>query len=225
MYDTHHTITCETHTANAPDISARLNWLSDALARAEQHERLFRRVGDEDEMRLMRRPLSTEEAFARLGLLLGLLPPAAIFYRIFGYPFLRGTFGSGDTFIVWLVICLAMNVTCCLVGRAMGSKMGKHIERFEYNSWLTMPIRGLAVGGLWALITGAAGGTIFFYIGAFFGIICALPVGMLAFALFTPLHRLLARGGMIDARHFWPLAYGVMLFIVALILSPHLIPY
>jgi hypothetical protein len=48
---------------------------------------------------------------------------------------------------------------------------------------------------------------------------------MLAFAAFAPLHRLLARGGMIDARHLAPLAWGINLAISALILSPRLLPY
>ena len=81
------------------------------------------------------------------------------------------------------------------------------------------------MGFAWGAITGAAGGAICFGIGAIFGALYAAPVGTLAFILFTPLHRLLARGGMIDARHFWPLACGVTMTITALILSPHIFPY
>jgi hypothetical protein len=43
---------------------------------------------------------------------------------------------------------------------------------------------------------------------------------MLAFTLFTLLHRLLVRGDMIDARHFWPLACGITMLIAALVLNP-----
>ncbi|MCA1555820.1 MAG: hypothetical protein LC747_03925 [Acidobacteria bacterium] len=39
------------------------------------------------------------------------------------------------------------------------------------------------------------------------------------------LRLIMARGGMIDARHFWPLACGVVFTITALILSPNLYPY
>ncbi len=75
-----------------------------------------------------------------------------------------------------------------------------------------------AFGILWALVTGAAGGAIFFGIGAIFGAVCAIPVGIAAFLIFTPIHRLLAHGGMIDARHFWPLALGIVAVITMLIL-------
>ncbi len=37
----------------------------------------------------------------------------------------------------------------------------------------------------------------------------------------VPLHRLLARGGMIEAAQFRPLAWGVTMIFVALISSPH----
>jgi hypothetical protein len=66
------------------------------------------------------------------------------------------------------------------------------------------------------------GGVLFFGVGSLFGAFMALPFGMLGFLLFTPLHRLMACGGMIDARHLWPLACGVALTISALILSPNL---
>ncbi len=68
-------------------------------------------------------------------------------------------------------------------------------------------------------MTGALGGFVFFGIGAFVGAALAVPVGALAFAVFAPLHRLLARGGMIDARQLWPLALGVSGTIAALILG------
>ncbi len=87
-----------------------------------------------------------------------------------------------------------------------------------------MGVRTTGVGALWGLTTGAVGGVWFFGFGSFFGALIALPVGMLGFALFTPLHRLMARGGMIDARHFWPLAGGVVFTITALILSPRIYP-
>ncbi len=77
----------------------------------------------------------------------------------------------------------------------------------------------LLIGWLWAIGTGAAGGLVFFGIGAIFGVSFAIPVGLLAFASFMPLHRLLARGGMIEAGHLWPLACGVTMTVTALILG------
>jgi len=104
----------------------------------------------------------------------------------------------------------------------MGGVFGGKIDTYERASWHRMCVSAAAVGALWGLTTGAVGGLLFFGIGSLFGALVALPVGMLGFALFTPFHRLMARGGMIDARHFWPLACGVVLTITALILSPNL---
>ncbi len=167
-------------------------------------------------MLLMRHPLNTHQAYAMLGLLLGLLPPAAIFYKLFGYGFAEHN-GNDAVFITCLF--LAMNVVCSIVGRRMGGALGGRLEKPERASWSIMILSALYAGICWGLITGAAGGFLFFGFGAIAGVFCALPVGVLAFTLFTPLHRLLARGGMIDAQHFWPLASGITLTISALILG------
>lgn len=165
-------------------------------------------------MLLMRAPLRTEEAFRRFGLLLGLLPPAAIFWRMFG---VRMFEGSG----FWLALCVVMNVACCLAGRALAGHLGRRVDGFERGSWPVTFAASVPLGFLWGLGTGTIGGAPAFGLGAFFGAACAIPVGVLAFALFIPLHRLLARGGMIEARHFWPLACGIAGTITALILSPY----
>ena len=82
-----------------------------------------------------------------------------------------------------------------------------------------MILNAMLTGLCWGLVTGAAGGLVAFGLGAIVGVICAVPIGVCAFVLFTTLHRPLARGGMIDARHFWPLACGITLTISALILG------
>lgn len=89
----------------------------------------------------MRHPISAHKAYGLAGLLLGVLPPAAIFARLFGY--------------------------------------------------------GLGGGSL----------------NMAFGI----PIGSLAFLIFAVLHRTLERGGMIEARHFVPLACGITAIITVLI--------
>ena len=61
---------------------ARLNWLGAAIKYEEYRKRLFRSSSEEQEMLLMRRPVTTQQTFAMFGLLLGLIPPAAIFYRM-----------------------------------------------------------------------------------------------------------------------------------------------
>lgn len=164
----------------------------------------------------MRRPVSTERAFARFGLLLGLLPPAAIFIR------LALLFHFAAAFCLIFIPTL---LVCALLGRMTGANVGRTFDESERGSWIRTIIDALEDAFIWAVATGAAGGAIFFGVGAIFGLVCALPVAMLAFALFAPLHRLLARDGMIDARHLAPLAWGINLTISALILSPRILPY
>lgn len=203
-----------TNAPSSQSSNVTIDWLTTALAREEARRRLTGTPAEEREMLLMRRPIETRKAFARFGMLLGLLPPAAIFWRMSGGEmfFARSDFG-------WLILFLAMNIVCCLVGRAMGSQVGKHIDDLERDSWSLMLLVAAGLGLWWAIVTGAAGGVLAFGVGAIFGIVFAAPVGLLAFMLFTPLHRSLARGGMIDARHFWPLAFGIVGTITALILS------
>jgi hypothetical protein len=197
-----------------------LNWLTHWNAEAERHARLFRNPREEEELRLMRRPLATREAFARFGLLLGAFVPAALFYRIFDYGIKPS--GSEVEQLCLPLLLLAMNVVCGLMGRKMGAVFGVKIGNYERASWHIMCARAMGAGALWGITTGAVGGVLCFGFGSLFGALIALPFGMLGFLLFTPLHRLNARGGIIDARHFWPLACGVVLSITALILGPYL---
>jgi hypothetical protein len=168
----------------------------------------------------MRRPLATREAFNIFGLLLGTFVPAAIFYRIFNYGFGEDFWSFERLYfpLFYPLLLCAMNVACCLMGRRMGALFGGRIDTYERASWHRMGLRATGAGALWGLTTGAVGGVLFFGFGSLFGALTALPIGMLGFLLFTMLHRLMARGGMIDARHFWPLACGVVLTITALIL-------
>lgn len=166
----------------------------------------------------MRRPVTTREAFARFGLLLGAFVPAALFYRMFNYGIDPNVL-NGQKLLMPLLL-LAMNLTCCLMGRKMGAVCGDGMDEYERTTWHRMCFCAAGLGALWALTTGAVGGVLFFGIGALFGAAIALPFGTLGFLVFAVLHRLMARGGMIDARHVWPLAFGVVLTITALILSP-----
>ena len=165
-------------------------------------------------MLLMRHPISTKKAYALLGMLLGILPPAAIFIKIFGYGLVSAQRGA-----LVFILCLAMNLACAVTGHAIGSIVGQPMHDVERWSWSKMLLVLPLMGAAWGTVAGTAGGLLFFGIGAVFGAFCAIPVGIAAFILFAPFHRLLARGGMIDARHFWPLACGVMMIIAALILG------
>jgi hypothetical protein len=200
----------------ADDPFARLNWLTQWNAEAERHLQLFRNARVEEQVRLMRRPMPTREAFDLFGLLLGAFVPAALFYRMFNYGFHEN--GSDFEQLLFPLLLWAMNVVCCLMGWKMGGVFGGRIDTYERASWHRMCARATGAGALWGITTGSVGGVLFFGFGSLCGALIALPFGMLGFLLFTPLHRLMARGGMIDARHFWPLACGVVLTIAALIL-------
>lgn len=162
----------------------------------------------------MRRPLNIRRAFALLGLMLGIFPPAAIFIKMFGY----GLGGQNSSALLF-ILCLLMNFTCAGVGYVMGGALSRAVENIERENWTMMMLLLPIIGAGWGAVTGAAGGLLFVGIGAIFGAIFAIPVGALAFTLFAPLHRLLARGGMIDVRHFWPLASGATLVAAALVLG------
>lgn len=164
---------------------------------------------------MMRRPVSMRRTYALFGMLLGTFPPAAIFFKVFGSELSRQKFFLSW----WLLLILAMNVACCLAGRFFGSKISLMLNGIERRSWTKKFLLALFAGWCWATGTGAAGGFVFYGFGAIFGALFAMPVGLLAFALFMPLHRSVARGGMIEARHLWPLACGVTMTLTALILG------
>ena len=164
----------------------------------------------------MRRPVAAREAYADFGLLLGTLPPAAIFIKLFGGALVDPRPGLNASVFFLLIL---MNVCCAVAGRYFGSRLSRLASAAEELSWPTMIAGAAGIGFIWGVATGAVGGLPAYGFGAFFGAMFAVPVGMLAFLLFVPLHRLLARGGMIDSRHLWPLACGVVTLITALILS------
>lgn len=208
----------------AIDTNASLNWFIAANAEAERRQRLFRTADEEEQMLLMRRPISTRDAYAMLGMVLGTFPPLFIFLRLFGYGLIdvqTYEFEPSPVFI----LCLLMNVVCYAVGYRMGAKVGDRMDALERRSWSAMIIFTVLLGIAWGIVTGAAGGLLAFGFGAILGPFFAIPVAVVGFTMFTVLHRLLARGGMIESRHFWPLAYGIMSVIVALIFSPHVFPY
>ena len=163
---------------------------------------------------LMRRPFDVRRAFALFGLMLGLFPPAAIFIKMFGY----GMVGN-DGKPVLFILCVLMNLVCVCVGYATGAGLSEAVGNALRYRWAVMLLLLAVLGFVWGAVTGFAGGLIFVGIGAIFGAVFAVPIGVLAFVLFGSLHRLVARGGMIDARHFWPLATGVTLLAAALVLG------
>jgi hypothetical protein len=202
--------------ATDAELEFQLNWLLTENELAEFRSRTFNSAREEEEFLLMRCPVADKEAYARFGLLLGTLPPAAIFLKLFGGVLAGPGRGFDPTFII---VLLVMNVFCAAAGRYFGSRLSRLASAAEELRWPTMLLGAAGIGFIWGVATGAVGGLPVYGFGAIVGALCAVPVGMLAFFLFMPLHRLLTRGGMIDSRHLWPLACGVVAVISALILG------
>lgn len=188
-----------------------MSWLKAELDPDVRRRRL---VWEKEEGRalVMRRPLTTEQAYRLFGTFLGLLPPFALFER-----FLASTRGD-DAF--WVVaLCVGMNVVCCLVGRWFGGYLGRRAGNPRTRSRAGFALVVFLMAVAWSVVTGGLGGLLFFGIGAIFGVFFAAAAALPAFPVFAILHRLISRGGMIEARHTWPLAFGIPLTIAAMIMG------
>jgi hypothetical protein len=164
----------------------------------------------------MRKPQTTVQSYRTLGFLLGAFPPAAFFTRLghYGLPTYHESANIGLFFLF-----IFMNAACMLVGWNMGRVVGKQMEKLERSSWSTMIVSSIMLALFWALVTGAAGGTIVFLIGGLAGIVFALPVAVAAFPTFAIFHRFLERGHLVERKHLLPVAYGISLAISAFILG------
>lgn len=205
----------QNHTDNSPqqrddNQNERLNHWLNITAADEKQQKLFRRPKHEREAELMLRPILPKAAFGHLGLMLGILPPAAIFSH-FLFDGFRWNRGSG----AFLFVFLLMNVICAVVGRGAGRSLSGMAFNLERSSWTTMLLVMPFVGALWGIMTGFLGGLIFFGFGGIAGAFIAAPIGAIAFTLFAILHRWLERGTQIDRRQLIPIAYGISLTIAA----------
>jgi hypothetical protein len=212
MYDTGGSYSVCRPTTQDLHIAQRLSWLKAELDPKVQRGRL---AWEREQCRAlsMQRPLTTEQAYRLFGTFLGLLPPFALFERYITEARSHQTF--------WPVaFCVAMNVVCCLVGRWFGGYLGRWAGNPRTRTLVGFALVVFAMAIAWSVVTGGLGGMLFFGIGAIFGVFCAAPVALAAFPVFAILHRHLSRGGMIEARQVWPLAFGIPLTIAAFILSP-----
>jgi hypothetical protein len=221
MYDTGGSYSVCQLAAPDDNLARRLKWLSFELSPEAERRRLaFER--EQRRTLSMLRPLATEEAYRWFGTFLGLFPPFALFTRV-----MVGVIGdrawrlpTDDGALFWVFICLMMNLSCCLVGRKFGGFLGRQTGDPRSRSLFGSLFAAVFYGLFWGVVTGAAGGAVAFLVGAFGGILVAVPVALAAFPVFAVLHRLLSHGGMIEERQVWPLAFGVPLTIAAMILSP-----
>jgi hypothetical protein len=213
MYDTGGSYSVCRPSTQDLHIAQRIGWLRQELDPGVQRRRLLR---EEEESRAlsMRRPLTTEQAYRWFGTFLGLLPPFALFERILA--------GAGHERYRWVTLFVLMNVVCCLVGRWFGGYLGRWAGDPRARTLLGFSLVVFVMAVAWSVVTGGLGGLLFFGIGVVFGVFCAAAVALAAFPAFAILHRHLSRGGMIEARQVWPLAFGIPLTIAAMILSPWL---
>ncbi|HEX8396916.1 MAG TPA: hypothetical protein VF644_05790 [Pyrinomonadaceae bacterium] len=194
------------------DEDTRLDALLAANAEIARQKQAFRLEKHETEAALMRSPVTAKEAYGYFGLLLGLLPPAAIFGKTVKY-------GFNENAAAVFAFCLLMNLTCAFVGKFIAEAFARHFINIERKSWTKMVLLSSLLGFCWAIITGASGGAIFFGFGAIFGAICAIPVGAAAFPVFAVIHSQLERGTEIEWKHFLPIAFGISTAISAFILG------
>lgn len=199
----------------AGDDRRRLNALIRAEAEMRATEQVYRRSKHESAAALMRRPVANEAAWAHFGLALGILPPAAIFYRMFDYGWRANELEEFGFF----ALLLLMNLVCAVAGLKCAACFSRQAFDLERRSWTRMLLLMPLLGALWGLLTGALGGALFFGIGAIGGIFCAVPTGIVAFSLFAIAHRWLERGGMIEQKHLLPLAWGISLTIAAFVIG------
>ena len=212
MYDTGGSYSVCRPTTQDVHLAQRLSWLKQETDPGAQRRRLAF-AGEERRARAMRRPLATEQAYRLFGTFLGLLPPLAMFERM-----IMETHSHAEIF--WFVaICAGMNATCCLVGRWFGGYLGRWAGDPRQRSRVGFAFVVFVMAISWSVVTGGLGGALFFGIGAIFGPFFAAPVALVGFPAFAILHRLISRGGMIEARQVWPLAFGIPLAIAALIVS------
>ena len=183
--------------------SERLNLILAANADLEIERKSF-------EASLMKHPLTTEKAFAYFGLLLGLFPPAAIFFKLFSRP---------DISPVVLILFTLVNLVCAIAGYFSGKVLSRWMSQTEKLSWSKMLLTTPFIGMIWGIMAGGAGGILIFVIGAFFGAFFGASVGTIAFPAFAVFRRLLKRGELIEQKHFLPLAFGISLAISAFILG------
>lgn len=191
-----------------------LNDLLEVNGAAARQRDLYRTDRERLDVSRMARPVSSEKAFATFGLLLGALPPASIFLKMFA------DVNEFRPEQIWIVArLLLVNSGSAVTGFLSGKVVGRSMMRVSRIHPLNRVFALTMIGLLWGIVAGAAGGIFFFVFGAIVGAVIGGMVGAAALPVFAVLHSLLRRGEMIDKRHLLPLAFGVTLIICAFILG------
>lgn len=192
----------------------RLNLLLAINRDIERDKSLYRSDRERREAAMMSKPVSMEKAVAYFGLMLGSLPPAAIFAR---FLMAKGMPQADEIWILGLI--LLANLTSAIVGYFTGKKVAGLIRYLDSISLSRSLILLPFIGIVWGMASGAAGGFFLFLIGALFGAVVGGTVGAFALPTFVVLHKMMKRGEFIDTRHFLPISLGVTLTICAFFLG------
>lgn len=171
---------------------------------------LYKTEQERFEAGLIKHPLTTEKSFALFGLMLGALPPLALFTKFF----ISSQIRFEESWVMFLLFFV--NVICATVGYFSGKLIAKMVAEVEKYSWSVMLLILPFIGILWGIMAGGAGGVFIFVIGAVFGAIIASMVGGVALPVFTIFHRLLKKGDVIERDQFLPIALGITLIISAI---------
>lgn len=192
----------------------RLEALLALNAETAREKNLYASDREKIEAELMKNPMSSEQAFSYLGLLLGLFSPAAFFARLFME---SPVFHREDFWLFGVVAIVAL--ISGIFGYFSGKTIGRIVRNLENESWLKMLLLLPLVGFLWGALTGGAGGLLIFFFGAIIGGFLGAACGAAALPLFAVFHRLVKKGDQIDRKHFLPLAFGVTFIVTAFMLG------
>jgi hypothetical protein len=190
---------------------ARLISINQSAARENA---LYRSENEKLEAARIARPITNEKAFATLGLLLGSLPPASIFAKVLSEA------NGIEPEQLWLVgLLLLVNLGSAVTGFYTGKIVGRWMTTINRLHILNRAVALTTIGLLWGVVAGAAGGVLFFVVGAFVGAIIGGIVGGAALPVFSVLYNFLRRGDVIDKRYLLPLAFGITLTICGFVLG------
>lgn len=143
-----------------------------------------------------------ERVFSILGFSLGLLPPAAILYRM-SSP--RIFTAEPEVLAILVLIIVGSSVTGLLTGRVMG-RIARELEKLPLAySLLTLPFLGI----VWGIVAGGIGGAFALLIGAIPGAVLGAMVGGVALPAFGLLHRWLSKRSGFFQSQMYPLAVGI----------------
>ncbi len=209
----------ETRRSYSPDLNdgydfSGLNTLLAENAKIARRKRFFSTDRDEYLASAMSNPITSESAFARLGLILGAFGPFAITLKIF----LSDPNPSAADFWLLCVMTVA-NVVTSVAGYFTGRAVGHIVDNIKATRWSSFLTLTVLTGFAWGSIAGGLGGVFIFVIGGLFGAVIGGLAGAVALPAFATGYRLLSHGNLIELKHFLPLAFGIVFTFAAFVLG------